>query len=101
MPVTSPMLETVAVVGADELQLTLCPLTTLPLASSGVAESWTVVPATIVGEGGVTLTEVTVGGGGVVLVAPLEQPADARAMRTEQWYRHTGRRDTHCSWPSG
>jgi hypothetical protein len=59
-PLTTPAVETLAIAGLLEVQDTACPLTTDPLASSGVAVSCAELPAWIDSEAGLTLTDATV-----------------------------------------
>src|SRR6058998_65416 len=58
-PTTNPVELTVATEGALLAQVIARPLSALPLASLGVAVSWTVLFTWIVGDGGATATEAT------------------------------------------
>src|SRR3989442_14402025 len=66
-PVTRPPVDTVAIAGALDAQVTIRPLSGLPFASSGVAVSWTHCPTWIPAVAGLTLTDAT--GGGFTITA--------------------------------
>src|SRR2546422_404295 len=68
-PVTSPPVDTVAIAGALDAQLTIRPLSGLPFASSGVAVSWPHCPTWIPAVAGLTLTDAT--GTGFTVTAAL------------------------------
>src|SRR2546425_6521281 len=60
-PVTRPPVDTVAIAGALDAQVTIRPLSGLPFASSGVAVSWPHCPTWIPAVAGLTLTDATGG----------------------------------------
>src|SRR2546426_7306312 len=68
-PVTRPPVDTVAIAGALDAQLTIRPLSGLPFASSGVAVSWPHCPTWIPAVAGLTLTDAT--GTGFTVTAAL------------------------------
>src|SRR2546425_252861 len=68
--VTSPLVETVATAEALVVQVTVRPPSGLPLASSGVAVSCTVVPTCTLAGAGLTVTEAT-GTGTVIAELPV------------------------------
>ena len=59
IPVTNPLGETVATLGALEAQLTVRPLSSLPAASFKLVANWVVAPTSTVAVVGVTLTVAT------------------------------------------
>ena len=69
-PVTSPLVETVATAEALVVHVTVRPPSGLPLASSGVAVSCTVVPTCTLAGAGLTVTEAT-GTGTVIAELPV------------------------------
>src|SRR3989449_7185536 len=70
-PVTRPPVDTVAIAGALDAQVTIRPLSGLPFASSGVAVSWPHCPTWIPAVAGLTLTDATGGGFTVTAAVPL------------------------------
>ena len=81
MPVTRPVVDTDATVGALDPHVTVRPANTLPAESFGVAMSCTVSPATMLADPGDTGTEATAPGSGGPLgaVSIARQPIDAHA----------------------
>src|SRR6266540_2112320 len=80
LPSTSPLGLTVATLASLLAHVTARPGSGWPLASSGVAVSWTVRPASTFGEGGITTTAATGGGSSMRTVVPLQA---SRASRVE------------------
>src|SRR5690349_6258807 len=70
VPVTRPVADTVATFALAVTHVTVRPVSVLPFESFGVAVSCTVVPSTMLGEAGVTVTVAT----GVGLTVTAEVP---------------------------
>ena len=86
--VTSPVAETLATASAEELHATALPPSGLPCASLGVADSWVVEPTIRFCAPGVTETDATRAGGGVLGAAvPPPQAAAITSGVTPQTKR--------------
>jgi hypothetical protein len=83
-PVTRPLVDTDATVGALEVHVTGRPVSALPAESFGVAASWTVCPTARLAVAGATATDAT-GAIITVIAAVLAFPSLVAVIVAEPW----------------